>query len=40
MSVENGKVCCNCKNSPKHAIRSDFCPNCGVKMVEIKEGEK
>ena len=24
--------CSCCGNSPKHAIRSDFCPNCGIKM--------
>ena len=33
---KNGTViairCDNCKGSPKHAIRSDFCPNCGAKM--------
>ena len=35
---KNGTViavrCDCCGNSPKHAIRSEFCPNCGVKMVE------
>ena len=24
--------CSHCNESPKHAIKSDFCPNCGVKM--------
>ena len=24
--------CSVCGNSPKHAIRSDFCPNCGADM--------
>jgi hypothetical protein len=24
--------CSCCEKSPKHAIRSDFCPNCGAKM--------
>lgn len=24
--------CSCCKKSPKHAIKSDFCPNCGTKM--------
>lgn len=28
--------CSNCGNSPKHAIKSDHCPNCGAKM-EVKE---
>ena len=26
-----------CGNSPKHAIKSDFCPNCGADMREVKE---
>lgn len=33
---KNGTViatrCSRCGNSPKHAIKSDFCPNCGVDM--------
>lgn len=24
--------CSECERNPKHAIISDFCPNCGVKM--------
>ena len=24
--------CSYCNESPKHAIRSDYCPNCGAKM--------
>ena len=24
--------CTACGNSPKHAIRSDYCPNCGASM--------
>lgn len=31
--------CDCCGNSPKHAIRSDFCPNCGAKMVESQKSE-
>lgn len=26
--------CSCCKESPKHAIRSVFCPNCGAEMLE------
>ena len=26
--------CSCCKESPKHAIRSKFCPNCGAEMLE------
>lgn len=26
--------CSCCKNYPKHAIKSIFCPNCGAKMTE------
>jgi Zn finger protein HypA/HybF involved in hydrogenase expression len=33
---KNGTViairCDNCKESPKHAIRSDYCPKCGIRM--------
>lgn len=33
---KNGTViatrCSRCGNSPKHAIKSDFCPNCGADM--------
>ena len=40
---KNGTViairCDYCGNSPKHAIRSDFCSNCGAKMVEPQESE-
>lgn len=40
---KNGTViavrCSCCKESPKHAIKSDFCPNCGAKMVEMLESE-
>lgn len=25
--------CSNCGNFPKHAIKSDFCPNCGIRMT-------
>jgi hypothetical protein len=25
--------CSCCEKSPKYAIKSDFCPNCGAKMV-------
>ena len=28
--------CDCCGNSPKHSIRSDFCPNCGAKMEDTK----
>ena len=31
--------CSNCKNSPKHAIKSDYCPNCGARMLEQQESE-
>jgi len=33
--------CSSCGNPPKHAIESDFCPNCGarMKMVEPQESE-
>ena len=35
---KNGTVialrCSCCKESPKHAIRSAFCPNCGAEMLE------
>ena len=38
---KNGTViaarCSRCGNSPKHAIKSDFCPNCGTDMREVKE---
>lgn len=38
---KNGTViavrCSNCGNSPKHAIKSDFCPNCGADMREGEE---
>ena len=27
--------CSCCKESPKHAIRSAFCPNCGAEMIEL-----
>lgn len=30
--------CSRCMKSPKHAIKSDFCPKCGAKMVESQEG--
>ena len=40
---KNGTViavrCSRCEKSPKHAIKSDFCPNCGSKMVESQESE-
>ena len=26
--------CPKCGESPKHAIRSRFCPNCGFRMIE------
>lgn len=32
--------CSACGNSPKFAIRSDFCPNCGAKMDGKREGEQ
>lgn len=32
--------CSACEKSPKHAIRSNYCPNCGVKMVESQESEE
>lgn len=38
---KNGTViaarCSRCGNSPKHAIKSDFCPNCGATMQEVDE---
>lgn len=38
---KNGTViavrCSRCGNSPKHAIKSDFCPNCGADMREVEE---
>lgn len=38
---KNGTViavrCSKCGNSPKHAIKSDFCPNCGAMMQEDEE---
>lgn len=38
---KNGTViaarCSRCGNSPKHAIKSDFCPNCGADMREGEE---
>lgn len=38
---KNGTViaarCSRCGNSPKHAIKSDFCPNCGADMKEVSE---
>lgn len=34
--MKNGKTvavrCNKCGNSPKYAVRSKFCPNCGAKM--------
>lgn len=40
----NGTVialrCSNCNCSPKHAIRSAFCPNCGAEMTEPKGSDK
>lgn len=32
--------CSACEKSPKHAIRSDYCPNCGAKMIEPAESEE
>ena len=32
--------CSCCEKSPKHAIKSDFCPNCGARMVELQESEE
>lgn len=29
--------CSCCGNSPKHGISSDFCPNCGCRMINRKE---
>lgn len=29
--------CSACEKSPKHAIRSDFCPNCGADMRGVSE---
>jgi Zn finger protein HypA/HybF involved in hydrogenase expression len=29
--------CSCCEKSPKYAIKSDYCPNCGAKMEEVKE---
>ena len=26
--------CSNCEKSPKHAIKSDFCPHCGANMIK------
>lgn len=38
ITSKNGTVialrCSCCKESPKHAIRSAFCPNCGAEMSE------
>ena len=38
---KNGTViaarCSRCGKSPKHAIKSDFCPNCGADMREVEE---
>jgi len=31
--------CSCCDKSPKYAIKSDFCPHCGAKMVEPQESE-
>lgn len=31
--------CSCCKESPKHAIRSVFCPNCGAEMSEADKSE-
>lgn len=31
--------CSCCKESPKHAIRSKFCPNCGAEMSEADKSE-
>ena len=31
--------CSICRNSPKRGIRSNFCPNCGVKMAEKGDSE-
>lgn len=32
--------CTACGKSPKRAIKSDFCPKCGAKMVEPQESEE
>lgn len=41
---KNGTViavrCSKCGNSPKHAIKSDFCPNCGADMREVEDGKE
>jgi hypothetical protein len=29
--------CSCCGKSPKHAIKSDFCPNCGVEMMNVPD---
>jgi ribulose bisphosphate carboxylase small subunit len=29
--------CSCCEKSPKYAIKSDFCPNCGAEMSEVEE---
>jgi hypothetical protein len=31
--------CSCCEKSPKYAIKSDFCPNCGADMREIEDKE-
>lgn len=27
--------CSRCEKSPRHGVRSDFCPNCGADMREV-----
>ena len=29
--------CSRCEKSPRHGVRSDFCPNCGADMREVTE---
>ena len=40
---KNGTViavrCSHCKESPKHAIKSDYCPNCGARMATEENKE-